>query len=73
MAKRGTEKSDIKEQDTWTGEDFKKDEEERLEKSGVEFVSVNRGTSKIPVKKTKTKKKPEYKGKIHSGRGTSNQ
>lgn len=71
MANRGTSRSKTKKQDAWTGDEFKKDEEKRLKKSGVEFITSGRGTAKFPVDNTKTSKKPKYRGKIHSGRGTS--
>lgn len=71
MGNRGTSKSKPKKQDTWTGEKFKKEEEKRLEKSGVEFITSGRGTGKISVKKTKTTKKKQYKGKISGSRGTT--
>ena len=71
MGNRGTSKDKPKKQDVWTGDEFKKDEEERLFRSGVDSISINRGTDKISTKEVKTTKKPKYKGKIHGGRGTS--
>ena len=73
MGNRGTTKSKPTEKTPIVGEDFKKEEEVRLEESGVDFITSGRGTSKIKVEKTKTKKKPVYKGKIRTGRGTSTQ
>jgi len=71
MGNRGTTKSTPKKTPI-SGEDFKADQDEKLEESGVEFITSGRGTSKISVENTKNlKKKPAYKGKIHSGRGTS--
>ena len=70
---RGTKKGKTEEGKSIVGEDFKKEEAKRLKESGVEFITSGRGTSKIEVKKTKTKKKPQYKGKIHTGRGTGSQ
>ena len=62
---RGTKKGDQTKGKPISGEEFKKDEEQRLEDSGVEYVSINRGTSKIPVEKTKTTKKPDAKRTKH--------
>ncbi len=73
MANRGTKKSEPSKETSVVGEDFKKAEEKRLEESGVEYISSGRGTSKIPVDKTKTESKPEYKGKKTFNRGTSSQ
>lgn len=70
MGNRGTTKSKSPKTHI-SGNDFKEDEDKRLEESGVDFITSGRGTSKIPVEKTKTSKKKEYKGKIHTGRGTS--
>jgi hypothetical protein len=68
---RGTKKGTTRRGHAISGEDFKKDEEKRLKDSGVEYITSGRGTGKIKVEDTKTKKKPKYKGKIRSGRGTS--
>jgi hypothetical protein len=71
MGNRGTTRNKPNKQDNWAGGDFKKEEEKRLKESNIEFITTNRGTSKIPVSKTKTAKKKPYKGKISGGRGTS--
>jgi hypothetical protein len=73
MANRGTKKSKPSKETPIVGQDFKKAEEKRLDESGIEYISSGRGTSKIPVEKTKTESKPEYKGKKTSNRGTSSQ
>lgn len=73
MANRGTKKSDPPKDTPIVGEDFKKAEQKRLEKSGVENLTSGRGTSTIPVDKTKTKKKPKYDGIKSTNRGTSSQ
>lgn len=70
MGNRGTSKSKPSKTPV-SGEDFKKEQEKLLKESGVKFITSGRGTGKISVEKTKTKKKSVYKGKIHSGRGTS--
>lgn len=70
---RGTKKGKAPEKTAISGKEFKKLEEKKLKDSGVEYITSGRGTSKIKVEKTKTKKKVDYKGKIHSGRGTSSQ
>ena len=71
MGDRGTSKSKPSKKTAISGDEFKKSEDKRLEESGVEYISSGRGTGRIKVEKTKTKKKPKYTGKIHSGRGTS--
>lgn len=74
MGNRGTKKTDPPKKSNIAGKDFKKDQDEKLEESGIEYISSGRGTSKIKADKTKNlKKKPEYKGKIHTGRGTGSQ
>jgi len=70
---RGTKKSKPTKKTPIVGEDFKKAEQKRLEESGVKTLVSGRGTSKISVDETKTKKKPEYKGKKTRQRGTSSQ
>lgn len=67
---RGTEKNKKYNKTAISGEKFKENEDERLEKSGVKFISGGRGTKKIPVAKTKTLKKIKYRGKVVTGRGT---
>lgn len=68
---RGTKKSKPAKKSPISGEEFKKVEEKRLRDSGVEYITTGRGTGKIAIEKTKTKKKPKYTGKITGGRGTS--
>ena len=70
MGNRGTTKSRRGDATNWAGDDFKKDSEEKLEESGVKYITAGRGTKKISVEKTKTSKKKKYKGKISTGRGT---
>jgi len=70
---RGTKKGNTKKGKAVSGEEFKKQEEKRLKDSGVEYITSGRGTGKIKFEETKTKKKPVYKGKIHTGRGTGSQ
>lgn len=68
---RGTKKNDKDRRGKATsGDQFKKDEEKRLEESGVKYISSGRGTGKISFEETKTSKKKKYKGKISTGRGT---
>ena len=55
---------------SWSGDEFKEDSEEKLEESGIKYITAGRGTKKISVEKTKTLKKRKYKGKISTGRGT---
>ncbi len=73
MANRGTKRSKPSKKTEISGEGFKKNEEKRLEDSGIEYISSGRGTSKIPVDKTKTSEKSKYKGKKTFNRGTSSQ
>ncbi len=70
---RGTKKGKTEKGKAISGEEFKKQEEKRLKESGVKYITSGRGTGKISFEETKTKKKLKYKGKIHSGRGTSSQ
>ncbi len=72
---RGTKKNDKDRRGkAISGDKFQQEEAKRLKESGVEYISSGRGTGKISVEKTKNlKKKPKYKGKIHSGRGTGSQ
>lgn len=70
MGNRGTTRDKPK-KTAISGDKFKENEDERLEKSGVDFITTDRGTNKISTKDTKTSKKPKYKGKIHGGRGTT--
>ena len=69
MGNRGTTRS-RGHKTSWAGDDFKKDSEEKLEESGVKYITAGRGTKKISVEKTKTSKKRKYKGNISTGRGT---
>jgi hypothetical protein len=73
MGNRGTTSTKPSKKTPISGEEFKKKAEKKLKDSGVEYITSGRGTGKIKVEKIKTKKKPTYKGKIHSGRGTSSQ
>ena len=70
MANRGTKRSKPSKKTEISGEGFKKNEEKRLEDSGVKYITSGRGTGKISFEHTKTKKKPKYTGKIRTGRGT---
>jgi len=70
MANRGTKKSVLGKAKAWAGDQFKKDEEKRLKKTGVEFVSSGRGTKKIAWDDKEKSKKRKYKGKVSTGRGT---
>lgn len=70
MANRGTKRGKVSDATNISGEEFKRDQDKRLDDSGIEFLSSGRGTAKTPVEKTKTSKKKKYKGKISTGRGT---
>lgn len=62
---RGTKKGETEKGKAIGGEEFKKEEAKRLKESGVEYVTSGRGTSKIRVEDTKTKKKPTAKRTKH--------
>ncbi len=68
---RGTKKGNLPNKTAVSGDTFKDKEDKRLKESGIEYISSDRGTSKIPIEKTKTSKKKKYTGKISTGRGTS--
>ena len=73
MGNRGTKRSKPSDKSAISGDEFKENEEKRLEDSGVEYISSGRGTGRIKMEKTKTPKKKKYTGRISSGRGTSSQ
>ncbi|RLD63434.1 MAG: hypothetical protein DRI84_09675 [Bacteroidetes bacterium] len=73
LANRGTKSDKPSEETPVVGESFKEAEQERLEESGVTNISVNRGTSTIPVEDTVTEKRKEYEGKKSTHRGTSSE
>lgn len=61
-----------KEEDNWTGAEFKKSQEKRKEESKNSYISVGRGTSKIKFgDMNTTSQRPSGKGMwVSSGRGT---
>ena len=61
-----------KEEDNWTGAEFKNSQEKRKEESKNSYVSVGRGTSKIKFGDINTtSQRPSGKGMwVSSGRGT---
>ena len=69
MGNRGTTYKKPAKKTPVVGEDFKEKEFERLKESNVKYITSGRGTGKIEFEATKTKKKPKYKGKIHSRTG----
>ena len=71
MGNRGTTRSRRGNATNWAGDDYKEDSEEKLEESGVKYITAGRGTKKISVEKTKTSKKKKFKGKIHNRTGTT--
>jgi len=71
MAKRGTEKSKPSKETDWVGPKFSKIEIARLKKSGVKYISINRGGGRFLVKDLVAASERDYKGKKSSGRGTS--
>lgn len=61
-----------KEEDNWTGAEFKNSQEKRKEESKNSYISVGRGTSKIKFGDINTtSQRPSGKGMwVSSGRGT---
>ncbi len=61
-----------KEEDNWTGVEFKNSQEKRKEESKNSYISVGRGTSKIKFGDIDTtSQRPSGKGMwVSSGRGT---
>lgn len=56
----------------WSGDEFKKIQQERKKRSSNEYVATGRGTGKIKFSDIpEPKERPEYKGAKVSGRGTS--
>ena len=69
MGNRGTTRSKPKKTPI-VGEEFKKKELQRLKDSNVKYISTGRGTGKIEFEKTETKRKPRYRGRVSTSRGT---
>ena len=61
-----------KEEDNWTGAEFKNSQEKRKEEAKNSYISVGRGTSKIKFgDMDTTSQRPSGKGMwVSSGRGT---
>ena len=59
----------------WSGEQFREFQaasKEKAEKGGIKYVTAGRGTGRISFSNIpEPKSRPEYKGTITSGRGTS--
>jgi len=71
MADRGTSSKKPAKETDWVGPKFSKIEIARLKKSGVKYISINRGGGRFLVKDLVAASERDYKGKKSSGRGTS--
>ncbi len=72
MSARGTKRFKPKRDMTFSGEKFKKMQEERKKALGDKYVTMGRGTRKVKMSDIKETKVPSAKGRyISMGRGTS--
>jgi len=71
MSARGTKRFTPKREMSFSGEKFKKLQDERKKALGDAYVTVGRGTRKVKLSDIKDTKTPSVKGRyISMGRGT---
>ncbi len=72
MSARGTKRFTPKRDMTFSGEKYKKMQEEKKKALGDRYVTMGRGTRKVKVSDIKETKVPSAKGRyVSMGRGTS--
>ncbi len=72
MSARGTKRFTPKRDMTFSGEKYKKMQEERKKALGDAYITVGRGTKKVKISDIKETKVPSAKGRyISMGRGTA--
>jgi len=71
MSARGTKRFTPKRDMTFSGEKFKKLQEEKKKALGDAYITVGRGTKKVKISDLKTTKTASAKGRyVSMGRGT---
>ena len=71
MSARGTKRFKPKRDMTFSGEKFKKMQEERKKALGDAYVTMGKGTRRVKISDIKETKTPSAKGRyISTGRGT---
>jgi len=71
MSARGTRRFKPKRDMTFSGEKFKKMQEERKKALGDAYITMGRGTKKVKISDIKTTKTASAKGRyVSMGRGT---
>jgi len=71
MSARGTKRFTPKRDMTFSGEKFKKMQEEKKKALGDRYITMGRGTKKVKISDIKETKVPSAKGRyVSMGRGT---